>query len=76
MYQIKYEDKNGNIQTINVKTLESARVIWADILPNVKRMLSDKPQAAKKLTFWDVLGACVMGAILGAFLAYNLLGGF
>jgi len=30
----------------------------------------------KKATFWDVLGACIMGAILGAFLAYGLLGGF
>ena len=30
----------------------------------------------KKTTIWDLLGACVMGAILGAFLAYNLLRGF
>ena len=30
----------------------------------------------KKTTFKDVLGACIMGAILGAFLAYNVLGGF
>jgi len=30
----------------------------------------------KKPTLWDVLGACLMGAILGAFLAYGLLGGF
>jgi hypothetical protein len=30
----------------------------------------------KQPTKWDVLGACIMGAILGAFLAYGLLGGF
>lgn len=30
----------------------------------------------KKPTFIDYLGAAVMGAILGAFLAYGLLGGF
>lgn len=30
----------------------------------------------KKPTFWDILGACLMGAILGGFLAYGLLGGF
>lgn len=30
----------------------------------------------KKSTFKDYLGAAVMGAILGAFLAYGLLGGF
>ena len=30
----------------------------------------------KKPGFWDYLGAAVMGAILGAFLAYGLLGGF
>lgn len=30
----------------------------------------------KKPTFKDYLGACIMGAILGAFLAYGLLGGF
>jgi hypothetical protein len=29
----------------------------------------------KKTTFWDVLGACIMGAILGAFLAFGLMGG-
>jgi hypothetical protein len=34
-------------------------------------MLNDK-----KPTFLDILGACIMGAILGAFLAYGLLGGF
>ena len=30
----------------------------------------------KQPTLWDYLGACIMGAILGAFLAYGLLGGF
>ena len=30
----------------------------------------------KKPTKWDVLGACIMGAILGAMLAYGALGGF
>jgi hypothetical protein len=30
----------------------------------------------KQPTIWDILGACVFGAILGAFLAYGLLGGF
>jgi hypothetical protein len=30
----------------------------------------------KKPSFWDYFGACIMGAILGAFLAYSLLGGF
>jgi hypothetical protein len=30
----------------------------------------------KKPGFWDILGACIFGAILGAFLAYGLLGGF
>ncbi len=30
----------------------------------------------QKTTVWDFLGACIMGAILGAFLAYNLIGGF
>ena len=30
----------------------------------------------KQPTFWDILGACIMGAILGAFLAYGLLGVF
>lgn len=29
-----------------------------------------------KPTFFDYLGAAIMGAILGAFLAYGLLGGF
>ena len=30
----------------------------------------------KQPTIWDILGACVFGAILGGFLAYGLLGGF
>jgi len=30
----------------------------------------------KQPTFWDLLGAYVMGAILGALFAYGLLGGF
>lgn len=30
----------------------------------------------KQTTIWDILGACIMGAILGAFLAYGLMGGF
>jgi hypothetical protein len=30
----------------------------------------------KEPTLWDVLGACIMGAILGGFLAYGLMGGF
>jgi uncharacterized integral membrane protein len=30
----------------------------------------------KQPTKLDILGAAVMGAILGAFLAYGLLGGF
>jgi hypothetical protein len=31
----------------------------------------------KQPTKWDILGACVFGAILGAFLAWGLLkGGF
>jgi hypothetical protein len=30
----------------------------------------------KQPTIWDILGAAVMGAILGAMLAYGLLGGF
>jgi hypothetical protein len=30
----------------------------------------------KQPTIWDILGACVFGAILGAFMAYGLLGGF
>ena len=25
----------------------------------------------KEPTLWDILGACVMGAILGAFIAFN-----
>lgn len=29
----------------------------------------------KQPTKLDLLGACIMGAILGAFLAYGLLGG-
>jgi len=29
----------------------------------------------KKTTFWDYLGAAIMGAILGAFLAHGLLNG-
>lgn len=29
-----------------------------------------------KPTFKDYLGVCIMGAILGAMLAYGLLGGF
>ena len=33
-------------------------------------------QVDKKTTFWDILGACLLGAILGALLAYGLLGGF
>lgn len=35
-------------------------------------MTNKQPQPTK----WDYLGAAVMGAILGAFLAYGLLGGF
>ena len=34
--------------------------------------MTDKKQPTK----WDYLGAAVMGAILGAFLVYGLLGGF
>jgi uncharacterized integral membrane protein len=34
--------------------------------------MTDKKQPTKL----DILGAAVMGAILGAFLAYGLLGGF
>lgn len=34
--------------------------------------MTDKKQPTK----WDYLGAAVMGAILGAMLAYGLLGGF
>lgn len=30
----------------------------------------------KKTTFADFLGACVLGAILGAMMAYGFLGGF
>ena len=30
----------------------------------------------KQPTFKDLLGACIMGALLGAMLAYGLLGGF
>ena len=30
----------------------------------------------QKTTIWDILGACIFGAILGAFLAYGLTGGF
>jgi uncharacterized integral membrane protein len=30
----------------------------------------------KQPTILDILGACVMGAILGGFLAFGLLGGF
>jgi len=30
----------------------------------------------KQPTKWDILGACVFGAILGGFLAFNLMGGF
>lgn len=30
----------------------------------------------KQPTFWDYVGACVMGAILGAMFAYGALGGF
>jgi flagellar motor component MotA len=29
----------------------------------------------KKPSFWDYIGAAIMGAILGAFLAYGLLNG-
>jgi hypothetical protein len=33
--------------------------------------------ANKQPTKWDILGACIFGAILGAFLAWGLLkGGF
>ena len=34
--------------------------------------MTDKKQPTKL----DILGAAIMGAILGAFLAYGLLGGF
>jgi hypothetical protein len=30
----------------------------------------------KQPTIFDILGACVFGAMLGVFLAYGLLGGF
>jgi uncharacterized oligopeptide transporter (OPT) family protein len=30
----------------------------------------------KQPTIWDILGACLLGAILGALFAYGLLGGF
>lgn len=30
----------------------------------------------KEPTIWDILGACLLGAILGAMIAYGLLGGF
>jgi hypothetical protein len=30
----------------------------------------------KQPTVWDILGACLLGAILGALFAYGLLGGF
>jgi hypothetical protein len=30
----------------------------------------------KQPTIFDILGACVFGAILGAFLAYGAMGGF
>ena len=30
----------------------------------------------KKTTFWDFLGACILGAALGVMFAYGLLGGF
>ena len=29
----------------------------------------------KKPSFWDYLGAAIMGAILGAFIAYGLMNG-
>lgn len=29
----------------------------------------------KKPSFWDYLGAAIMGAILGAFIAYSLMNG-
>jgi len=32
-------------------------------------------QNNKKPSFWDYIGAAIMGAILGAFLAYGLLNG-
>ena len=30
----------------------------------------------KEPTKWDILGACIMGAIFGLMMAYGLLGGF
>jgi uncharacterized integral membrane protein len=30
----------------------------------------------KQPTLLDILGACIMGAILGAFIAFGALGGF
>ena len=30
----------------------------------------------EKATIWDYIGAAIMGAILGAMLAYGALGGF
>ena len=30
----------------------------------------------QNVTIWDILGACIFGAILGAFLAYGLMGKF
>jgi hypothetical protein len=30
----------------------------------------------KQPTIFDILGACIFGAILGAFLAYGAMGGF
>ena len=29
----------------------------------------------QNVTIWEILGACTLGAILGAFLAYGLLNG-
>jgi hypothetical protein len=33
-------------------------------------------QNDKKTTIWNILGACILGAILGALFAYGFLGGF
>jgi uncharacterized oligopeptide transporter (OPT) family protein len=30
----------------------------------------------QNVTIWDIFGACIFGAILGAFLAYGLMEGF
>ena len=30
----------------------------------------------QKITFWDFIGACIMGAILGGMIAAAILGGF